>query len=410
MDQKQSKILIVDDEEIIRELVADTVSTHHLTDDKSILMAENGLHALDLIKQEHPDIIITDMKMPKMNGVQMLETLAHEHCQSTNIVMSGYADFEMAVSLFNLNVFSLLRKPFRAEELIAAIERAKYKIKLEQDNMQYMKSLAQAEKFSSIGMLAAGVAHEINNPNTFVKGNLELIQKYLQVLKPLLIKKEPLDPTEQKKLSLIIEQLDPTIDAAINGSERIRRIVVSFLSFSRSSKEQKEVSVSHIISEASTLTLHKNKGHAIQQTYQDELPKIYVNEQEIVQVFMNLLINAIDAITDNGTDTSKKGILSIQAKSFHENEVCIEFSDNGPGMTQEALAQIFVPFFTTKPSGKGTGLGLSISKANVENNGGKMSCTSAPGQGTKFTITLPTLKGSKNKASFKDKTKQDKPS
>ncbi|MBW4519248.1 MAG: amino acid permease [Scytolyngbya sp. HA4215-MV1] len=286
-----------------------------------------------------------------------------------------------------------------------------------QELRQAEAQLVQSEKMSSLGQLVAGVAHEINNPVNFIHGNLTHANLYIQDLLELLYLyqteyPQPSDEiaaeADRIDLDFLIEDLPKLLASMKVGADRIRDIVRSLRTFSRIDQvEQKAVDLHEGID--STLMILGNRlksrpGNADIQIIKDygEIPPVECYAGQINQVFMNILVNAIDAIEEVGvasevTTTESAASQSDHAPAIHirttvngSDFVQISIIDNGPGMPEKVRSQLFNPFFTTKPSGKGTGLGLSISyQIVVEKHGGSLRCVSEPGQGTEFQIELP---------------------
>ncbi|MEK0179871.1 MAG: GAF domain-containing protein [Oscillatoriales cyanobacterium] len=277
--------------------------------------------------------------------------------------------------------------------------------------------LIQTEKMSSLGQLVAGVAHEINNPINFIYGNvvhasdyssdllglIELYQESYPNPTPEIVAK-----TEEVDLLFIQEDLPKMLQSMQVGVERVRNIVLSLRNFSRlDESEMKPVDIHSGIESTLLILQHKLKKNAdgsgveIIKKY-GELPKVSCYASGLNQVFMNILSNAIDAVElrvgrqektqklENMSPEIFKPKIKIWTEVSDKNWAIIHIADNGPGMTEEVRSRIFDPFFTTKAVGKGTGLGLSISyQIVVEKHGGKLICTSAPGEGTEFAIEIP---------------------
>jgi len=277
--------------------------------------------------------------------------------------------------------------------------------------------LIQSEKLSSIGQMVAGVAHEINNPVSFIYGNLGYASDYVQDLLDLInlyqeYYPNPIPSIQDKikaiDLDFLLTDLPKVLASMQVGAERIRQIVLSLRNFSRSDENVRQAVDIHEGIE-STLLILQNRLKARYSCPAIELLKEYGNVPaveccagQLNQVFMNLLSNAIDALEDSPDRIRRITIrTSVNAES---SDVIIQIADNGPGMTPEVMAKLFDPFFTTKPLGKGTGLGLSISyQIVVEKHGGILKCESAPGKGTKFWIEIPLqrhrcLSGNKSEA------------
>ncbi|MEG4047463.1 PAS domain S-box protein [Microcoleus sp. Pol17_C1] len=270
--------------------------------------------------------------------------------------------------------------------------------------------LVQSEKMSSLGLLLAGVAHEINNPVSFIYGNLTHLTNYTQDLfhHLELYQKHYPDPVaeiqqerEENELDFLAEDLPKILSSMTVGVERICQIVQSLRNFSRHDDSQmKPVNIHEGIDSTLLILNHRLKGNGEKPPIQivkqyGELPTVECFAGPINQVFMNILSNAIDALEDANTRKNCQEILENPSQIRISTEVVgnfveIKVADNGPGITEQVKQQIFDTFFTTKPIGKGTGMGLSISyQIIVERHKGELYCTSELGKGTEFTIKIP---------------------
>lgn len=256
--------------------------------------------------------------------------------------------------------------------------------------------LLQQDKMASIGQLAAGVAHEINNPMGFIISNLGSLGRYMEKLKCYMAATEQLvagcnesvrelllEERKKFKIDRVYSELPDMIGESLDGAERVRKIVQDLKSFSRIDK------LTHCYADIndgveSTLSIVWNElkyKAAVRREY-GELPRVWCNPGQLNQVFMNVLINAVHAIDSQG---------EILIRTWSEgDEVGIVISDTGSGIAPEDLPHIFEPFFTTKEAGKGTGLGLAIAYDIIAGkHGGRIEVESEVGKGTTFTITLP---------------------
>jgi PAS domain S-box-containing protein len=234
--------------------------------------------------------------------------------------------------------------------------------------------LAQSDRMASVGMLAAGVAHEINNPLTYVLCNLESLAADLPAAEASLpVMEEPLE-------------LEKRAREALEGARRIREIVRDLKVFSRSGSDRLEpVSLNKAIQGAVNMTHNEVKYRARLVASYGDVPAVLANEGRLAQVFLNLLVNAAQAIREGDVDRN-----SISVRTWREaDSVLAEVRDSGCGMSPEVQRQVFEPFFTTKPAGIGTGLGLAISRGIVEEAGGRITVESATGEGTRFLVRLP---------------------
>ena len=268
--------------------------------------------------------------------------------------------------------------------------------------------LIESEKMSALGVLVGGIAHEINNPINFIRGNVKHATDYFQDLLRLLALyskyyPEPTAAIQQEieviDLEFVQEDLGDLLNSMYFGAERIGRIVTSLRTFSRLDEAPfKIVDIHEGID--STLLLLKSR---LQEDTEDaknikvirdygELPPIECYVSQLNQVFMNIINNSIDAL--NTVSSSPKLATSktiwISTKIIDANYISIEITDNGTGIKEEEKNHIFEPFFTTKPIGKGTGLGLSISYQIItKQHGGTITCKSEQGKGTTFILKIP---------------------
>ncbi|NER78786.1 MAG: PAS domain S-box protein [Leptolyngbya sp. SIO1D8] len=279
-----------------------------------------------------------------------------------------------------------------------------------QQSYQQLKNtqskLIQAEKMSSLGQLVAGIAHEINNPVSFIYGNLTLASGYANDLKGLIRLYQENSPEPPKRISDFIKRADIeyTLDdfpklltSMETGAIRIRDIVQSLRTFSRLDQSSyKAVDIHENIDNTLVILQNRLNGRSGKPEVQvvknyDDLPRIECYSGLLNQVFMNLLVNAIDAIEERPVEakSSFTGCITITTTALSEEKIVITIQDNGLGIPPETQAQIFNPFFTTKPIGLGTGMGLSISYQIVTgDHQGQLSCRSIPGVGTEFIIEL----------------------
>jgi len=287
---------------------------------------------------------------------------------------------------------------------------------------QTQSQLVQNEKMSSLGMMVAGIAHEINNPVNFVCGNITPAKEYIQDLLGLVELYQQHHPKPVRAvdeyanaidLDFLVKDLPKLLDSMKVGAERTRDIIISLRSFSRMDKTQMTRVNIHDGLE-STLLILKHRLKAKPERAEIEvvknygvLPPVECYPGQLNQVFMNILANAVDAIEWKGVSLEQLGsekqtpnlsprieicteVVETQETTPNSQSVVIRIRDNGPGIKERVRRLLFDPFFTTKPVGQGTGLGLSISyQIVVTSHNGQLDCVSMPGTGTEFIIQIP---------------------
>jgi PAS domain S-box-containing protein len=493
-----TKILLVDDEESIRNMMRMTLEL----DGFNVLMAEDGPTALDVFKRESPEIVLLDVRMPGMDGVEVLSCIKEMNRDAEVIIISGHGDMDMAVECLRKEASNFLTKPVGDELLSLSLKRSLEKLALKKKVKQYTrnletlvreanvelerayqfreniienspdamvcirkggeiiifnsaaekllsynkqdviskmnivriyptgiakkimkdlksddfggpgtlqkrevlvvdsdgneipvyisaailyedgveagsvgiftdlrekikleKQLLRSEKLSSLGKLSAGIAHEINQPLTGVL-----------TFAHLLLKKFKDDEKTRKDLEIIVRE-----------TTRIRGIVQGILDFAREMPMQKKSRrIEEVLEQTLEIIVHQQRffGIKLVKDYSPDAPEVVVDSNLMEQVFMNIILNALDAMHGSGTLTVRTRL---------DNEwVEIDFEDTGSGMPEAILDKIFDPFFTTKDSteGMGMGLGLAVSYGIVKNHNGDILVASKEGVGTKFTIRL----------------------
>ena len=263
--------------------------------------------------------------------------------------------------------------------------------------LQHMQGqIIQQEKMASIGQLAAGVAHEINNPMGFITSNLTSLGKYADRLDeyiaalqqslgscPTHQDTDEIDRLRQKlKVDYIISDVRELINESLDGANRVRRIVQDLKSFSRVDQaESCRTNLNEALETTINIAWNELKYISTLEREFGDIPDIFCYPQQLNQVFLNLLVNAAQAM-------EKQGNIIVRTWSDEDN-VFVSVADTGKGMTDEVKRRIFEPFFTTKETGKGTGLGLSISADIIRKHGGEINVESEIGNGTTFTVKLP---------------------
>ena len=304
--------------------------------------------------------------------------------------LQGDLRFMEFADLFNQ--FNLMSEKVARRE--RALKESYEKLSNTNDELKQSESqLVQSEKMASIGVLAAGVAHEINNPIGFIRSNLEVledyfsdVEKYYYEFNSTLVSEE--DKENHKKLAkkyeleFLFKDAPPLIKSSIAGVDRVSEIVKNLKTFARIDQVEKAlVDINEGLNATLNMVHNELKYSCKVHIDLQPLPKVHAFPGKLNQVFMNLLINAGQSITDKG---------DIFVRTFvDEDNIIIEIEDTGSGIDSENITQIFTPFYTSKPIGEGTGLGLSISHQIIEQHNGKITVKSVLGKGSCFSVSIP---------------------
>ena len=316
------------------------------------------------------------------------------------VYLGGYVSERLSASERDL-----AEKNRRLEEAVAAHATANAELSAAYDRLKRAEGhLIQTEKMHALGQLVAGVAHELNNPISFVSANIEHLRLYTDRLIALLnaYDEAQLSADDRKRveslkldfrLSDVIADLPGLLDDCEEGAQRTKRIVTELRTFSRSDEYERwrRVDLHQCIESTLALLSYRLKNRVVVHRDFADLPEVDCLPGQINQVLMNVLANAADAVGDSGNIwiTTRVADGAPWSPKAATGQVVISIRDDGAGIPPETQAHIFDPFFTTKDVGKGTGLGLSVSYGIVERHHGVLRCESAPGLGSTFTLSVP---------------------
>lgn len=321
-----------------------------------------------------PDVIVLDLMMPEMSGWEFrVEQRKHPHVASVPVVaISGDSSAQAQA----VDASAYLKKPFDVDELVDTIDR----VVVDAERVRLRAQAAQAERLRSLGLLAAGIAHEINNPLAFAAGANELAISGQAELEALLGESgaEPL------------RRLRRYQELMTDGLERISEVVKSIATFATpNATSAAPTDVQQVVEASIRLTLGEIRHRAQLVRVANPMPFVLGNSSELGQVFVNLLLNAVHALPE-GKFSDNRLVVTTE---YENGRVVISIEDNGSGISLAAQPHVFDPFFTTKPVGQGMGLGLSLSRTIVEGMGGQLTFVSEVGVGTTFRVELPALVG-----------------
>jgi len=427
--EDRANVLVVDDDLGPRESMRMILKPLH-----NVYIAEDGEAALRVIKEEPIDLVTLDLKMPGMQGIDVLKEIKNFDPNIEVIIVTGYGTLKTATEAMKFGVKSYISKPYNLNEITSlidkAIERRRFNLKLrhffedaifsdeervkeEEVNMQpplasnalerpdiaenlldvtelkfkrmrEMKEgfskeieeleerLIHSERLSLVGQLAAGYAHELNN-------SLSTMLGYTQFVHHKIDKNHP-----------ELSDLLGNISTISNQIERASNITQSLLNLSRKkSSEREPTDVQKLMERVLSYVEYRTHslGIKVSRHYESKLPLISIDPRKLEQVFLNLIINAFQAMSEGG-------ILRITArrvKGERGDTVRLEFADSGEGISEQNLKKVFDPFFSTKNGSGGTGLGLFISRRIVENHQGSIEVVSEKNKGATFILEFPSI-------------------
>lgn len=419
------KILVAEDDYVSRLLVKKALKKIG----HEVIEAENGKLAWEKFNAYEPEMIVSDWMMPEMDGIELCRNIRASGKKTYSYIILLTAKDKMTdlVEVFEAGADDYIIKPFKPDELRSRIKTGERIVTLEREH-HYMQAqllkqnkkldaalaelkttqvqMLQSEKMASIGQLAAGVAHEINNPIGFVGSNLDALNDYIKDVDTLLGQYIELIKTlsgegggsllpehrkivetivaNQEKLEIdyIREDIPELIKDCKDGTSRVGKIVGDLKSFAHPGNDkQMLIDVNKGIQSTLNVVNNELKYKATVTKELGDVPMVQGFPQKLNQVFINILVNAGQAIEEKG---------EIKIKTCNDQgDAVVTISDNGCGIDKDHLSKIFDPFFTTKEIGKGTGLGMNIAYNIIEEHNGKISVESEVGKGTTFTIRLP---------------------
>ena len=400
-------ILLVDSDHYHLQLI--TTLLPYLHDKACFVMYESTLQsAVQRLKLGEINFVILDLNLSDSSDVDTFFQLHEAFPDISIVIIDEPFDIERGIRIIRQGgqdylPKALLKKDklFFAHLLRLAIERAQINESVITERNRLRTSALLTDRLATVGTLAAGVAHEINNPISWVLENLSFLKEQVDALKGLVDELKQIAQISNygkqqnclneffsnKKHEQDMAKFEEVINETLQGAERIRDIVRDLKGFARVDKsESKIVDINSILATAINMAVPEFKFRAQVEThFANDLPPVLASSGKLHQVFLNLIVNAAHAIPEGDIQNNK----IILTSRLADDHVQVDITDTGQGIPATILPKIFDPFFTTKSPGSGTGLGLAITHEVISNLGGEIKVTSTPMKGTTFSVFLP---------------------
>lgn len=376
------RALVVDDEELVREFLRDFL----LSRGHDVAIAKNGQEALPILDSFRPDVVISDICMPVMTGIELLAEIQKLENPPPVILLTGYGDLQSAMDAIRKGAFDYMLKPVNSEDLVNRLSHVVRVRQLERQAETERRRAVMVSRMAAVGRLAAGVAHEINNPTTYLRGNAQILRALMRRLEQALAGHD--EGAIRVAADALHEQVGELLDGIEDGTDRIKRITNSLSCFADSQvfEPSTEGSLNTCIEDAIFLLGEYAETVEIECRLEADIPLVPLSRRGITQAAHCLISNAIKAVA--GSEDQR---VRITTRSLPDGTVCAEIEDAGSGVPEEARDQVFEPFYTTRPVNEGTGLGLSVAFGIVDgdHNGSLTVDDSRALGGARFTLSLP---------------------
>ncbi|MBN1676866.1 MAG: response regulator [Kiritimatiellae bacterium] len=419
-----AKFLLIDDDQDHLDVMTHVL--HAYFPQHRVVTAKNGPDGLHLAESGGPDVIFLDVELPGMDGFELCRRLkAEEKTAHIPVVMATgrRVDPSHRFRGLELGADGYLFKPYEADDL-AGYAKVMLRIKESDDRLRAQKrslerafrnqtvelkrnkdalqrkvheleatlrrqtqKLIHTDRLASAGILSAGIAHEINNPNTFISSNLETFGLFWTCIENALDPDHRLTAKEKRQLTFIRREMPALLEGLKKGTERIADIVRDMKSYTSTAPQRKRlVSLAATVQSALQLAASHLKSRVrVRNEVPADLPRVRGSEQMLCQVFVNLFLNAANAIREAG----RQGTLTVRGFVNPDGHVVVQVKDNGPGIRAADLEHLFDPFWTTRRAMGGSGLGLFVSHGIIEGHNGSLDVESEPGKGAAFTVEIP---------------------
>ncbi len=373
------KILLADDEEGIRKVLRISLEDMGY----EVRTAVNGADALDIFREYAPSIVLTDIKMPVMGGIELLRKIKEESPDTEVIMITGHGDLELAIQSLKHEATDFVTKPINDEVLEIALKRAAERIYMRTKLREYTENLEklveeksrkiiEAEKLAAVGQTVAGLSHAIKSIASGLKGGAFVLEKGIEL-------------DNRQYLMQGWEMLRGNMD-------KITKLSLDLLDYAKSAKTDLSLCDPNLpLEEVGELMRHRAEQHCIslKVTADPDIPMMYLDQEAIHRCLLNLVANAVEACMDTECRKETKTVI-LRSRKTAAGGVEYQVEDNCLGMKPEIREKLFQSFFTTKGN-RGTGIGLMLTQKIVDEHRGSISVETEPGEGTCFSIVIPQL-------------------
>jgi signal transduction histidine kinase len=376
----EEQVLLVDDEPSILKVLGISLADRGYR----VFTAESGEEALRIFHDARPSIILTDIKMPGMDGVELLKSIKQENPNTEVIMITGHGDMELAIESLKYDASDFITKPIHDDALDIALRRAHEKLSYKKQLKEYTENLetlveektrklVEAERLAAVGQTVAGLAHAIKNITAGLTGGMYVLEKGIEL-------------DNKTYLTQGWEMIQGNV-------QKVKGVAGDLLNYAKEREPEYQLSdPNQPAREVCDLMSFRASevGVTVKMDLVGNLSRAWFDPEGVHRVLLNLVTNAIDACTDISC-ASKACEVIVRTSKPEGWAVEYLVSDNGCGMDEAAKKKIFQTFFSTKGS-RGTGLGLMIARKIVDEHGGIIFFSSEPGEGTTFTVRLPEKK------------------
>jgi len=371
---KKGPVLLVDDEEDVRDVLGISLSDCGY----DICKAENGEAGLRLFREIHPPVVLTDIKMPGIDGIELLRRIKFENPETEVIMITGHGDMDLAIESLKNEATDFITKPINVNAVEISLKRAHDKIRMRQQLREYTENLERLvrektelqDHLSSLGLMIGSISHGIKGLLTGLDGGMYLLDSGF---------------AKQNR-----ERAKEGLEVVKIMAERIRRLVMDILFYAKERNLSWErVKVPSFVREVTLAMEPKMKRQGIELICEldPSLDEFEIDPGSVHTALINILDNAVDACVNDPSGRTHEVRFNVKED---KEDILFIISDNGTGMDAETREKIFTLFFSSKGK-RGTGLGLFISDSIIRQHGGKIEVSSIPGKGSRFSIKIPKI-------------------